>query len=166
MASKRKTWELSKHHAQARALLDAAGGRCLWSRDMYMDDGKRPWFRLEAWHCRGANILLQAWPDDMGVVTYTDQGTGESWDEFRAWLDSRQNDRPAGPSGTAMPEVRAEHQAWRELCAELVKTGAVTPDDLAKPVNHGLITPGLRLLDAIRAWGELRAALIGKKVTP
>ena len=53
---------------------------------------------------------------------------------------------------------KAEHDQWRFLCAELVKSGAVTEADLKSSVQL-LNTPGQFLLNVIRTWGELRAQL-------
>ncbi len=49
--------------------------------------------------------------------------------------------------------ARAEHDAWREVCAALDKSGAVTKEDLRSP-KSSRDTEGQLLLAAIRRWGD------------
>ena len=52
-----------------------------------------------------------------------------------------------------------EYRLWQELCRQLKAVGAVTDADLSAPVKGGPLTPGARLFDPIRTWGEAKAAL-------
>jgi hypothetical protein len=53
---------------------------------------------------------------------------------------------------------RDEHEAWADLCKVLREAGAVTVIDLISPVAKD-DTPGLKLLNQIRRWGKLSAAI-------
>ncbi len=53
---------------------------------------------------------------------------------------------------------RDEHEAWADLCKALREAGAVTSVDLISPVAKD-DTPGLKLLNQIRRWGRLSAAI-------
>lgn len=53
---------------------------------------------------------------------------------------------------------RMEYEAWRALCAQLLKAGAVTMADLRGSLNDRS-TPGLEALALIREWGQLRVEL-------
>lgn len=54
--------------------------------------------------------------------------------------------------------ARLEHDAWKAVCKALREVHAVTDDDLNAPVSSNA-TPGQRLLNQIRAWGDARAEL-------
>lgn len=47
-----------------------------------------------------------------------------------------------------------EWQAWQDLCKVLKDTGAVTEEDLKASVKAHPTTPGLKILSAIRDWGD------------
>ena len=54
-----------------------------------------------------------------------------------------------------MSIVKQEHMLWLDLCNKLREVGAVTREDLNRPVGD-VSTSGCRLLGIIRAWGEAR----------
>lgn len=47
-----------------------------------------------------------------------------------------------------------EWDAWRELCSLLKKSGAVTKNDLETPVSTHSNSPGIKIIQAVKAWGE------------
>lgn len=51
-----------------------------------------------------------------------------------------------------------EWDLWREMCNELLLSGAVTEDDLNSPTTKN-DTRGCMVLNAIRAWGEVKVAM-------
>lgn len=53
---------------------------------------------------------------------------------------------------------KEEHDRWTELCKKLVEIGAVTADDLYRPVADQS-TPGARLFKTITRWGEALVTL-------
>lgn len=55
--------------------------------------------------------------------------------------------------------ARVEWEAWQEICKLLRETNAVTEADMQTPVSKPATTPGLKLLAAIRAWGDAMPAL-------
>lgn len=46
-----------------------------------------------------------------------------------------------------------EWENWREVCKQLKDLGAVTENDLQSRIDE-METPGQRLLEAIRQWGN------------
>lgn len=50
--------------------------------------------------------------------------------------------------------ARAEHDAWRELCAALRMTGAVTAEDCEASPQAEIATPGQQVFRSIREWGH------------
>lgn len=60
--------------------------------------------------------------------------------------------------------VRKEHATWLELCAHLKRVGAVTEVDLASR-RFVSETSGQELLNLIRRWGDMHAALCGAEMT-
>jgi hypothetical protein len=55
--------------------------------------------------------------------------------------------------------MREEFRAWKDLCRQLLDTGAVTQADLAAATS-ATETPGQRLLVALRCWGGCHAAML------
>ncbi len=65
---------------------------------------------------------------------------------------------PSSDNTSMWCRSRQEWEAWKTLCASLLKSGAITQADLDSPVGQK-DTEGQRLLCDIRAWGDLLAAL-------
>jgi hypothetical protein len=57
-------------------------------------------------------------------------------------------------------DLEHEYLVWRDLVALLKECGAVTAADCRAPIDAALLTPGLRLFDAIRVWGRAYARCI------
>lgn len=62
------------------------------------------------------------------------------------------------PGDLWLTTARAEHDLWRKVCTHLVARRVVTASDLEAPVGSDT-TPGCRLINLIREWGESRATL-------
>lgn len=50
--------------------------------------------------------------------------------------------------------AKQEWQQWRTVCTMLKKCGAVTDEDL-KSLSTQTKTPGQKLLNALKIWGDL-----------
>lgn len=55
--------------------------------------------------------------------------------------------------------MRVEWEMWQEVCGALRSAKAVTEADMNSSTSTPETTPGLRLLGAIRRWGEAKEAL-------
>lgn len=63
------------------------------------------------------------------------------------------------PENEAPDEHRNwEWNEWRAVCKILLDHGAITMGDLQSPVTHNE-TPGQKILNQIRIWGEAYATL-------
>lgn len=94
------------------------------------------------------DISLAAWRRVAQALPVDLQGYAREWAQAVEACETSRADHAA----------HIEWELWRSLCNALKEAGAVTDKDL-KSRTFDRSTPGCRLLGALRAWGDTRAAI-------
>lgn len=76
----------------------------------------------------------------------------------RDWIDSVE----ALAKEPTPHSAKVESLHWRVLCEVLCESGLVTEADLQTRASAEAVTPGVQLLCALRVWGDVRVASMGR----
>lgn len=97
------------------------------------------------------DLSLAAWKRVAKEIPPALIGYATEWVQSVEWMERQPGSERAG---------ELEWSLWRSLCEALQECGAVTESDLKTSVGAKAETPGLRLLNALRAWGDARRAVV------